>query len=82
MVTASSLCSARMKATDTGWTRYGSPDLRRCPLCAFHEKRNALRMSSVETPGLTSDILFRNSSTAASGVDAGSDLMTFSMIGL
>ncbi len=29
---SSSFSSARMPATSSGWTRYGSPDLRSCPV--------------------------------------------------
>lgn len=41
MVSASIPWVARMYATSIGWLKYGSPDFRFCPSCAFFESSYA-----------------------------------------
>ena len=41
MATTSSFMSASRSATSSGWTRYGSPEWRTCPLCSKAEKTYA-----------------------------------------
>ena len=52
IATTSSFMSASRSATSSGWTRYGSPEWRTCPLCSKAEKTYARLSSSMSASGL------------------------------
>ena len=61
MVSSSMPRSASISATAMGCIRYGSPDLRSCPLCISSATSYALPISSISYFGLKAKIVSRNS---------------------